>query len=435
MASTESSARPKRWRRFGFRPGLVSFALFAVVAGALFGAILILFSTIEAERVQRAHVVRTNEILLAMEAVDSAALHGETGQRGYFITSDRRYLEPYLRGLREAPLAMARLWRAVGEDAPAAQLDLVDEIGRLSDAKWAEMADTVALVDQGRVVEAHTRILSDEGQIAMIRLRAAIRKLEGMERETLAQAARRTASAEARIVPSLVGLTLLLLVSLTLGLWQVVRAARMEEAAANADAIAQARDRADLVARELNHRAKNLFSVILAIVKMSGKGVPEAQPVVERIAGRIHALARAHDVTQGRSPGQGIALRGLVATAVEPYLSDAARCDMAGPDVALNEQNTVPLGLVLHELVTNAVKYGAWSEPGGVVQVRWGQREGRITLEWLEEGPCEVEHRPAARSGFGTLLIDSAARQMGGRIERSYHPRGIAVRLDFPAER
>ena len=425
-------------RKVGRKPGLVSIALFLIVAGAMLGGITVLFAAFEGERGHRANATRTNEILLAMQAVHTAALNGETGQRGYFITADKRYLEPYHLGQQQAPLAVARLRALTAEGSGPGRRELVDEIVRLSDTKWAEMGDTVQLVEKGRIAEAHNRILSDEGQLAMLRLRTAIARLERIERAVLARAGQRTAEAEGRIVPALAVLSAILVVALALGLWLVTRTARMEAAAANAHAIAQARDRADLLAHELNHRVKNLFAVILAIVKMSGRDVPQAKPVVERISGRIHALSRAHDVTQGRSADGNISLRTLVETAVAPYVSESAQCDAKGDDITLGDRNAVPMGLILHELVTNTVKYGAWSAPGGTVHIRWrglerGDAEGRAVLEWTEEGSQPVRQQPA-QSGFGTMLIESAVRQMNGKMERTYHPHGIAVRVEFVPE-
>ena len=424
------------WRRNGgisLRPYYISVALFVIVAAALVAAIFLLFSTIEAERVQRSRLARTNEILLALRAIDTTAITGETGQRGYFITADKRYLEPYSRALRQAPLAIVRLRNLIGPDAPARQQALVDEIDRLSDAKWGELADTVALVEEGKIPEAHARILSDEGQIAMTRLRAAIGQLERIERADLNEALHKTSDAEGRVGPALVVLAGGLLAGLGLGLGLLIHTSRVEAEAANAKALAAARDRADLLAHELNHRVKNLFAVTLAIVKLSARDVPEAKAVIERISGRIHALARAHQVTQGHSDNGRASLEELVRVAVAPYTSATAHCDVQGEDVFLCERNTVPLGLVLHELVTNAVKYGAWSEPGGVVRVRWQKVADRVSLEWEEQSVREVQE-PAKRTGFGSVLIDSAARQMSGVVERHYRPLGLLVRLNFPTE-
>lgn len=404
--------------------------LFGVVAAALLGTVFLLFSTVETERVQRARVARTNEILLAMGEIERAAVNGENGQRGYFITNDQRYLAPYVVGQRQYPKALAKLKDLLGEQATLRQRELVAEIARLSDAKWTEMSDTVALVDQRDIPAAHNRILSDEGQEAMMKLRRAIGELETIERGELAQAEARTAAAERRIGPALLALFAILLGALGLGLWQVVRSARFEAEAAGASAIAEARDRADLLARELNHRVKNLFAVTLAIVRMTGKDAPEAKPVIDRISARIHALVRAHEVSQGHTGRALVPLRDLVSTAVAPYLSASEACVIDGPDLTLPEEHAVPIGLVMHELVTNAVKYGAWAQPGGTVTVRWTLEEGRVRLEWTEAGGAPAGE--PGRTGFGSALIESAARQLEGTITREFGGQGIVVRMDFP---
>lgn len=86
---------------------------------------------------------------------------------------------------------------------------------------------------------------------------------------------------------------------------------------------------------------------------------------------------------------------------------------------------------MLHELATNAVKYGAWSSPGGLIAVQWSVKAGRVRLTWREDG--EAPAAPQGREGFGTQLIDSSARQIRGAVSRSFHPGGIEVRIEFPA--
>lgn len=432
MSPVAPSGEQRRTAGFVHRPGLISLLLLAVVAAALLGTVTLLFSTVETERVQRAQVARTNTVLLAMREIDRAAVNGETGQRGYFITTDERYLEPYRLGQRQYPEALAHLKALLGSEATPHQRELMGRIERLADAKWAELDDTVDQVRKGQIVEARARILSDEGQAAMTRLRTSLAELEASERAVLDRAEQRTADAEARIGPALGALFTILLTAIGLGLWQVTRTARIEEAAANAGAIAEARDRADLLARELNHRVKNLFAVILAIIRMTGKDSPEAQPVIERISERIHALVRAHEVSQGAFSRARVPLRDLVATAVAPYLSASEQCEMEGPDIGLSDKHAVPIGLVLHELVTNAVKYGAWAQPGGVVRVHWASEAGQVRLDWTETAAAPPPAEPG-RAGFGSMLIESAARQMSGNIERRYGERGIEVRMVFAA--
>ncbi|MEO0030363.1 MAG: hypothetical protein RIS94_121 [Pseudomonadota bacterium] len=427
------AARQGGWHSAPRAPAL---AVLAVVALALLGTFTLIFTTVEAERVQREQAARTASIIDALDGMVSAALNGETAQRGYFITNDRRYLEPYFRG-RQAYYAQrdALHQRLNGSAMTDQQGLLVDEIERLGDAKWAEMSGTVALVDQGRIVDAHTRILSDEGQLAMQALRAAVARLEAAERTRLDAATQAAARAEARVVPSLALLFVVIVVALVLGLVQAIRTARAESAAANAEALAEAHDRADLLAKELNHRVKNLFAVILAIVKMSARGDDAAAPAIDRIAKRIHALVTAHDVTQGSHGNAQVDLADLVGKVIAPYRSASERCEMAGETLLIPGRHAVPLGLVLHELVTNAVKYGAWAKPGGLLRVEWREEAGTVVLKWQEQAVAPVTPPPGGkpgREGFGSMLIRSSERQLSGKIARQFEAHGIVVEIAFP---
>jgi two-component sensor histidine kinase len=416
-------------------PGLPTLLLLAFVAAALIGSVALTWQTVAAERSQRAQAERTNAVLVAVRDILSTATNAETGQRGYFITLDRRYLGPYLVAREQYRPNLARLRALIGDQPSPRQRDLLDEIQTLDEAKFAEMAETVDLIARGNLLEARARVLTDEGQDVMERLRRAIGELESLEFSALNRSSAEAQSAEQRIVPLLSGLLVTILLALALGLMQVIRAADAEGRAEGAAELALARDRADLLAHELNHRVKNLFAVVLAIVKMSARGAPEAKPVVDKIAERIHALLTAHEVTQGAPMRRSANLFDLIETALRPYQSAENRAVLDGPAIDLPESAVVPLGLVLHELTTNAVKYGAWSRPGGELAVRWTRSDHHIRLDWQERAaePCPPPPggEPAHR-GFGSTLIDGSARQLGGTIERSFTPRGVEVRIDLP---
>jgi len=413
-------------RAFVRRGNLVAFAL---VAASLLGAVLLIFQTVEAERSERAQARRTSEVLAELVNINRAVLNGETGQRGYLITNDRRYLGPYRAAREQYGPALERLRTLVEVDATARQRELLDQVENLTASKFSEMSDSVALVEAGQVIEARRAVLTDEGQEVMNRLRLSLRELERTEEQQLAQATADTAAAEGRVVPLLIALSALLLIALALGYRLVGRAARADAEAAQAELIAEARDRADLLARELNHRVKNLFAVILAIVRMSGKDAPDAKPVVDSIADRIHALLAAHEVTQGSSGTAGASLRVLIETAIRPYLSSERRAELDGPEVTLTTRKITPLGLVLHELATNAVKYGCWSS-GGRLTVEWREAGGQLELDWDEEHAGEAKE--PTRTGFGSLLMTSAARQLRGTIERTFTPEGVRIAMRFP---
>lgn len=430
--SENAAVRLRWWQR---APRIPTLALFAVVALALLGTFSLILATVEAERTQRQQAARTSAILESLDQIVRAAMSGETGQRGYFITSDTRYLAPYREGQQRYAAEMAQLRRQMGNDLPLDQAELMAEIARLGDAKWAEMAGVIELVDQRRIPDAHARVLSDEGQLAMNGLRRAVAKLEDIERVRLSQAVQQASQAEGRILPSLAALFVVIVCALALGLWQAIRTAEAEALAANASVIAEARDRADILAKELNHRVKNLFAVILAIVKMSARGDKAAAPAVDRIAKRIHALVTAHEVTQGTGKDQTVDFADLIGKAIAPYRSSSEKCELDGGELVLPGKHAVPLGLVLHELVTNAVKYGAWAQPGGLVRVGWSRDGNRARVLWEEiaaEG-ATVLTEPGGE-GFGSALIRSSERQLGGTIVRRFAERGIVVEMDFALE-
>lgn len=407
-------------------------AIFGAIAAALLGSMALIFTTIEAERAQRSQAADTARVLAELRNIHRAVLGAETGQRGYLITLDRRYLSSYLAGREQYRPAVEDLRGALGPDATRRQAELLDRIENLADSKFAEMSESVELLEQGNLIEARRRLLTDEGQEVMERLRGALREMEQIEQAMLDEAAIEAARAEARVIPLLGGLLVLLLVALMFGFGLVARAARAETEAAQAAVLAEARDRADLLARELNHRVKNLFAVILAIVRMSGKDTPAAKPVVERIAERINALLTAHEVTQGTLEKPVASLSALVETTLAPYRSQRVRAEIDGPEVLLPARQVTPLGLVLHELTTNAVKYGCWAA-GGVLHVGWSTFGDELLIEWREEGG-EAEDAASGRQGFGSLLMTSAARQLRGSIDREFTSEGIRVAIRLPLE-
>lgn len=414
-------------RTRGFRYGIL--ALLAAILASMFMLLLLVWQNIEAERAERTQVRLTNEVLLALRDVGRAALHGETGQRGYIITLDRRYLEPYEMGRRQIDPTMDRLRTLIGDKATARQAELLDEIGALANAKFDEIDESIARIEQGRLLDARRGVLTDEGIEAMERLQRSIREMEAIEAEVLARASANTARAEARVLPMLAAVSVLLVFALIFGILLAGRAARAEAEAAQAAALRQAHERADLLARELNHRVKNLFAVVLAIVQMSARGKPEAKAVTDNINDRIRALLTAHEVTQGDIEHPVAPLGQLVETTIAPYRSARLTASINGPEVMIPANRVTPLGLVLHELTTNAVKYGAWS-CGGSLDISWVREGNRVAFTWKELG-ARITGEPG-RKGFGTLMMDSAARQFGGTVSRDYTADGLIVRIDLP---
>lgn len=405
--------------------------LLAIIVAAMFGLILLAFTTIESERRERLQVSRTNDILLELRDVGRAALNAETGQRGYLITLDRRYLESYLAGREQIEPTLRRMRELIEPGANVRQMELLEQIEVLSRARFAELDTSVQLLEEGRLADARRALLTDEGHEAMERLRRVNREMERIELDVLSDAVAQTARAEARVLPILGGLFVLLLIAVISAIRLVARTARAEAEAAQATALGEARDQADLLARELNHRVKNLFAVILAIVQLSSRDRPEAKEVTDSIAERIRALLTAHEVSQGELDRQVASLISLVETTLAPYRSTKLTANIEGPEVMLPAKQVTPLGLVLHELTTNAVKYGAWSS-GGSIDVSWQTTGSEVQLIWREHG-VTIEGEPERR-GFGSMLMTSAARQFGGTLDREFLPDGVEVRITLPLD-
>lgn len=391
--------------------------------------IFLVYQTLESEREEREQTQETSQIIEELQRVETAALNGETGQRGYLITLDRRYLEPFERGREQIDPALRRLHDLLEGGATLRQQELLDQIDALATSKFAEMETTVSLLAEGRLLDARRAVLTDEGQETMERLLRSLREMETIERAILAEQAEETARIESRVLPLLGMLIALLLVSIILGSRLVGRAARAEAEASQAAAVGEARDRADLLARELNHRVKNLFAVVLAIVQMSARDKPEAKPVTDAIGQRIRALLTAHEVSQGELDRPVASLEELVETSLAPYRSQKQTAEIEGPQVMLPAKHVTPLGLILHELTTNAVKYGAWAN-GGSIHVSWTYVDGTVRLTWHESG-VTITDEPE-RKGFGSLLMNSAARQFGGEVTRDFASDGLIVTIDLP---
>ena len=196
----------------------------------------------------------------------------------------------------------------------------------------------------------------------------------------------------------------------------------------------------ELISQELSHRIKNIFAVITALVALSARQYPEAKAFSASLRTRIAALARAHEFvrphTETSKPTVG-------ATTLHSFLSDlfkayadetgAPRVRITGDDAVFDDQAATSVALLFHELATNAAKYGALSEKGGVVSLVTVRDEDRFVLTWGESGGPTIQGEPS-RTGFGSSLATlSVQGQLGGRLEREWRPEGLKVVVDLPA--
>jgi PAS domain S-box-containing protein len=191
----------------------------------------------------------------------------------------------------------------------------------------------------------------------------------------------------------------------------------------------KAEERQALLAREVDHRAKNALALVQAIVRMTKANSIEAY--IAAVEGRIKALSRVHTVLS-QSRWEGADLAGLVAEELAPYrTSDQDRVQTSGPAIVLQPAAAQTLALVLHELVTNAAKYGALSSVSGKVSLGWTSDGRTIAFTWTESGGPETS-KPATL-GFGTrIVLASVERQLGGHVAFDWQPHGLICTFSVP---
>ena len=190
-----------------------------------------------------------------------------------------------------------------------------------------------------------------------------------------------------------------------------------------------AEERQELLTREVDHRAKNALAVVQSIVRLTRATTIENY--VEAVEGRIFALARAH-LLLSESRWRGADLGRLVTEELAPYRThETDKIARKGPDVTLEPATAQAVAVALHELSTNAAKYGALSVKSGRVALSWELRTGTLILKWVESGGPPV--KAPASHGYGSKVIRAAIeRQLGGRAILDWRPEGLRCMLLVP---
>jgi PAS domain S-box-containing protein len=179
-----------------------------------------------------------------------------------------------------------------------------------------------------------------------------------------------------------------------------------------------------LTTRELSHRTKNVLAVVQAMIRQIGKRTRNFDEFELRLQGCIAALAYSHDLLFA-TDWQGADLRGLVVRQLEPFGGvEDGKISVTGPGLSLGPQATQMIGLALHELATNAVKYGALTAPAGSVTIAWEPVDtGGIKLTWTERGGPRVV--PPKRKGLGHTVLNGMAASLEGEASLDFPPDGL----------
>lgn len=208
-------------------------------------------------------------------------------------------------------------------------------------------------------------------------------------------------------------------------------------AASDVTSSKRAEEHQNMLMAELDHRVKNILALVQSIARQSlGRGQEVGPDAADRFVGRINALAKSHTLL-ATSRWEGARLADLVDSAVAPFCGERPDCVVAnGPDIKVTPKAAQSLTLALHEIATNAAKYGALSRDKGSVSAKWrvaGDKDDeRLVFVWEERGGPRIEAAPS-RKGFGSRLIElTLAYELGGEVKQEFERSGLRVMIELP---
>jgi two-component sensor histidine kinase len=176
-----------------------------------------------------------------------------------------------------------------------------------------------------------------------------------------------------------------------------------------------------LLVRELEHRGKNTFAIVQSIVRQT---LQDQKDLADTIVGRIRSVSATNDIIT-KSSNQTAALMAILERELSPY--GRARIGLRGPEVQLDAELARTFSLIVHELATNAAKYGALREPDGQLEVAWASDGGRLSLHWREHnGPAVVKQ---FEPGFGARLVTRLLKNHGGEVTPEFDADGLRLRI------
>ena len=406
----------------------------ALLTITLAGMVYVYISAAANERQLRAQAVELTAVLADLRDIIRVGVDAETGSRGYIITEDKVFLEPYDRAYRIWLSDIDDLQAKFEKAGDAENAVAVGQIHKLAEKKLLFINDVVTLTAQGEREQAVREVKTQYGKLLLDNIRDIVQRMEAEQQRKLADTAARADNIQFGVAAILVTFLLLVIALAYFSFVQERRASRVALLDQQALLLRQGKEQADLIAQELNHRVKNLFAIILSLVTLSARGSKNVPETVEKIRNRIHALSLAHSVSQGAAGINSVQLKELLAATLAPYRNAGNVVIRDCLEISLPVAAMTPLGLVVHELATNALKYGALSIPDGSLTIRWeksGDAESpQVLIIWRETG--FIGNKPEGSSGFGSTMIAASTQQLKGHFEQFWLSDGMEVRLQFP---
>lgn len=214
--------------------------------------------------------------------------------------------------------------------------------------------------------------------------------------------------------------------------------AQRDELEAHAEALKEAARRKDVLLREINHRIKNLFALTSGLITLSAKNAGSVEGLASDLKSRLRALADAHHLTLPDLASENIAertatsVKALLEAILAPHGGDGApEIKLGGADAAVSGNALTSLALLLHELSTNAAKYGALSTPQGLLKIELVLAEDILRMTWEENTGSPIGEK-SEHEGFGTALEKTVLRGLGASLTRKWRPQGLSLELDLP---
>ncbi|GFE65304.1 sensor histidine kinase [Litoreibacter roseus] len=197
--------------------------------------------------------------------------------------------------------------------------------------------------------------------------------------------------------------------------------------------ITEAREREErirLLMREMNHRVKNLFSVVSALIMLSSRRETDVKSAMKKLGARVASLARVHDVSRGQDDPSDNAIQSLIREVLTPFDINK-HVAVQGDNPELEWRHLTPLCLILHELATNAIKHGALGHVDGRILITVKTSERDLSVIWHEHNPKALGVPVKSEDGFGSVLIDRSTAQLGGEFTQDWDHDGLRAALSF----
>lgn len=403
---------------------LATLTLFALGAWAV-------RSDYRAESAARLEGTHARARLIALSALQQTMLEAESAERGWIIArrpADLAALEAARDALSQQRTTLEQLMTRERDPAGA---EAARQVGALAEAQMDRLAATVASYPPTSGTAAAENTGEGLDPAGMGTLRAALDGLREAEAERLTAAYGRADQQRRRAQQTLALVAVLTLGLMALSVLLAIIAVRDESRMRYLRQIEAERDRADLVSRELSHRVRNLFAVIMSIVSVTARHEPDARIAAQKTRMRIQALAHAHEIADEHSDLRTPLLGDLIESVVRPYCPSHGWLERAeGPAVMLPARLVTPLALIFNEMATNSLKFGCWSTAEGTLRVSWAFEVcGRLSVTWTESGQVAVP--PPGQTGFGTTMVELLMQQTQASMHRTWGENGLIARLEL----